>query len=93
MKQLIHKSTVGGKGRDLLEQKTCQRPLKFFYTPVPCQNEGGAVIEPIRETMVTMQPIGELTLTIARTTSVGVMAGKNDEAARAPEPEVDLREK
>ena len=35
----------------------------------------------------------ERTLAIPRMTSVGIMAGKSDNAARALEPEVDLRER
>ena len=68
--------------------ETYQRSLGFFI--LRCQDEGEAILESIRE---TMQPIRETTLAIARMTSVGIMAGKSDDAARALEPEADLREK
>ena len=61
---------------------------KFYHIPVP--DEGEAIFESIRE---TMQPIRKTTLAIARMTSVGIMAGESDNAARALEPEANLREK
>ena len=61
---------------------------KFFI--LRCQDGGEAIFESIRE---TMQPIRETTLVIARMTSVGIMAGESDNAARALEPEANLREK
>ena len=71
-----------------IRQKTYQRSLSFFI--LRCQDEGEAIFESIRE---TMQPIRETTLVIARMTSVGIMAGESVNAARALEPEADLREK